>query len=148
MRGETISRPPVTFAAHLARYLEAHAKTSDPNAMRVLRERLKRPVDRFGDFQLRELAGMAPEVAAWRTTLPERSGYGIMQAFKHTLEAAVRWGEIDRDPARLAGKNPPPPPRGVQTFTLDEIDRIAVELGPTYGPMIQFASATGMRPEE
>ena len=116
--------------------------------MRVLRERLKRPVDAFGEFQLRELAGMAPEVAAWRTTLPERSGYGIMQAFKQTLEAAVRWGEIDRNPAKLAGKNPPPPPRGVQTFTLDEIDRIAVELGPTYGPMIQFASATGMRPEE
>jgi integrase len=148
MRGETIARPPVTFRAHVDRHLEAHAQISDANTMRVLRERLKRPVDAFGDFQLRELAGMAPEVAAWRTTLPERSGYGIMQAFKQTLEAAVRWGECEKNAAKLAGKNPPPPPRGVQTFTLDEIDRIAVELGPTYGPMIQFASATGLRPEE
>jgi hypothetical protein len=33
-------------------------------------------------------------------------------------------------------------------FTLDEIHNIAVELGPVYGPMIRFAAATGMRPEE
>jgi len=36
----------------------------------------------------------------------------------------------------------------VQTFTLEEIDRIAVELGPIYGNMVRFAAATGMRPEE
>jgi len=59
---------------------------------------------------------MAPEIAAWRTTLPERSRHGIMQAFRQTLEAAVRWGDMDANPAKLAGKNPPPPPRGVQTF--------------------------------
>jgi integrase len=71
-----------------------------------------------------------------------------MQALRQTLEAAVRWGDMGQNPAKLAGANPPPPPRGVQTFTPDEISRIAVELGPIYGPMIRFAAATGMRPEE
>ena len=148
MRGEAVARPPVTLREHIDRYLEVHALSADPNTIRVLRERLRRPLDAFGDYQLRDLARMAGDVAAWRTTLPERSGYGIMQAFRQALEAAVHWGDIERNPAKLAGKNEPPPPRGVQTFTLDEIDRIAVELGPKYGPMIRFAAATGMRPEE
>src|SRR5687768_14680528 len=55
---------------------------------------------------------------------------------------------MDRNPAKLAGANPPPPPRGVQTFTLDELDKIATELDKVYGPTIRFAAATGMRPEE
>jgi integrase len=91
---------------------------------------------------------MAGDLATWQTTLPERSRYAIMQALRQMLDAAVRWGDMECNPAKLAGANPPPPPRGVQTFTLAEIDKLAVELGPTYGPMIQFAAATGMRPEE
>jgi hypothetical protein len=112
MRGEVVPRPPVNLREHVDRYLDAHAKTADPNTIRVLRERLKRPVDAFGDYQLRDLARMASDLAAWRTTLPERSGYGIMQALRQALEAAVRWGDMDRNPAKLAGKNPPPHHRG------------------------------------
>ena len=55
---------------------------------------------------------------------------------------------MDRNPAKLAGANPPPPPRGVQTFTLAEVDKIAAELGDKLGPVVQFAAATGLRPEE
>jgi integrase len=71
-----------------------------------------------------------------------------MQALRQCLEAGVRWGDLDRNPAKLVGANPPPPPRGVRTFTLDELDKLATELGPRYGPMIRFAAATGLRPEE
>jgi integrase len=99
-------------------------------------------------LQLREFERMAGDVATWQTTLPERSRYGVMQALRQTLEAAVRWGDMEQNPAKLAGANPPPPPRGVQTFTPEEIAKVAVELGPAYGPMIRFAAATGMRPEE
>jgi integrase len=102
----------------------------------------------FGDKELRELERMAAEVAAWQAKLPARSRYGIVQALRQCLEAAVRWGDLDRNPAKLAGANPPPPPRGVQTFTLEEVDTLAIELGKVYGPMIRFAAATGMRPEE
>lgn len=148
MRGEAFQRPPVTLREHVDRYLDVHAATRDPNTIRVLRERLRRPIVAFGDNWLRDLERMAGDLAAWQTTLPERSRYGVMQALRQALEAAVRWGDMDRNPAKLAGANPPPPPRGVQTLTLDEIDKLAVELGPVCGPMIRFAAATGMRPEE
>jgi integrase len=148
MRGEAVPRRPVTLREHVDRYLEVHAATRDSNTIRSLRERSKRPVAAFGDVQLRDLERMAGDLATWQTTLPERSRYAIMQALRQMLDAAVRWGDMECNPAKLAGANPPPPPRGVQTFTLAEIDKLAVELGPTYGPMIQFAAATGMRPEE
>jgi integrase len=148
MRGEAVARPPVTLREHVDRYLDIHAATRDPNTIRVLRERLRRPVKTFGDQQLHELERMAAEIAEWQAKLPGRSRYGIMQALRQCLEAGVRWGDIERNPAKLVGANPPPPPRGVQTFTIEEIDKIAVELGEVYGPMIRFAAATGMRPEE
>ena len=148
MRGEAVQRPAVTLREHVDRYLEVHAATRDPNTIRVLRERLRRPVSKYGDQQLREFERMSRELAQWQATLPERSRYGIMQALRQCLEAAIRWGDMDRNPAKLVGSNPPPPPRGVQTFTLGELDKIATELGKVYGPMIRFAAATGMRPEE
>jgi hypothetical protein len=85
MRGEVVARPPVSLATHVDRYLDVHASTRDPNTIRVLRERLRRPVGVFGDTKLRDLERMASEIAAWQATLPERSRYGIMQA----LEAAA-----------------------------------------------------------
>lgn len=145
MRGEAVQRPPVTLREHVDRYLEVHAATRDPNTIRVLRERLRGAVSKYGDRQLREFERMSRELAEWQATLPERSRYGIMQALRQCLEAGVRWGDMDRNPAKLVGANPPPPPRGVQTFTIEEIDKIATELGRVYGPMIRFAAATGMR---
>jgi integrase len=148
MRGEAVQRPPVTLREHVDRYLEVHAATRDPNTIRVLKERLRRPVSKYGDRQLREFERMSRELAEWQATLPERSRYGIMQALRQCLEAGVRWGDMERNPAKLSGPNPPLPPRGVQTFTLEEIGKVATELGRVYGPMIRFAAATGMRPEE
>jgi hypothetical protein len=135
MRGEAAQRPPVTLREHVDRYLDVHAATRDPNTIRVLRERLRGVVSKYGDRQLRELERMSRELAEWQATLPERSRYGIMQALRQCLEAGVRWGDLDRNPAKLVGANPPPPPRGVRTFTLDELDKLATELGTRYGPM-------------
>jgi integrase len=148
MRGDVVTRPPVTFKAHAEKFLTAHASMRDPNTVRALRERLQLPLAAFGDLNLTDLERRAGDIAAWRATLPKRSRYAYVAAFKQCIEAAVRWGDLTMNPVRAAGKNPPPAPRGVQTFTQAEVDAIAVELGPTYGPMIRFAAATGMRPEE
>jgi integrase len=91
---------------------------------------------------------MSGEVASWRARLPERSRYGVTQALKQTLEAAVRWGSMSKNPAKLAGRNPQPPPREVRTYTRGEINAIAAELSPAYSPLPVFAAATGLRPEE
>jgi integrase len=97
---------------------------------------------------LHELEAMSVELADWQATLPERSRYGIMQTLRQTLAAAVRWGYMSANPARLAGENPQPPPRPPDPFTLAEVDAIADELGAVYGPLVRFAAATGLRPEE
>jgi integrase len=55
---------------------------------------------------------------------------------------------MTRNPAKLAGRNPQPPPRAVRAYTVDEIDAIAAELIPAYRPLPAFAAATGLRPEE
>ena len=92
---------------------------------------------------------MSGEVASWqRARLPERSRYGLVQALRQTLEAAVRWGYMGTNPAKLAGRNRQPAPREVRTYSTGEIEAIAAELAPMYRPLPSFAAATGLRPEE
>jgi integrase len=91
---------------------------------------------------------MAGELAAWQAALPARSRYGIVQALRQTLAAAVRWDYMSRNPAKLAGRNPEPPPRPIRAYTLAELDALAAELSTMYEPLPDFAAATGLRPEE
>jgi integrase len=91
---------------------------------------------------------MSGELATWQAKLPERSRYGIVQALRQALEAAVRWGYITRNPAKLAGRNRQEPPRSVRAFSRAELDAITAELLPIYAPLPIFAAATGLRPEE
>ncbi len=53
-----------------------------------------------------------------------------------------------KNPAKLAGPNPQPKAEEIHPFTQTEIDAVAEELGPKYGPAVVFASETGMRPSE
>lgn len=91
---------------------------------------------------------MSGEIASWRAKLPERSRFAITAALRQALGAAVRWGYMNANPAKLAGRNPQPPPRAVRVFTTEEIQAVAVELSTMYQPLPAFASATGLRPEE
>ncbi|HET6172937.1 MAG TPA: site-specific integrase [Gaiellales bacterium] len=52
------------------------------------------------------------------------------------------------NPVREAGPNKAPRRTEVVPFTLAEVDRIAAELGPLYGPLVVFAAETGLRPAE
>lgn len=69
------------------------------------------PVVPIADEAMLEQMG---ELAAWQATLPERSRYGIVQALRQTLAAAVRWDYMSPNPAKLAGRNPEPSPRPVR----------------------------------
>src|SRR4051794_4564943 len=138
----------ITFADLVDLYLEAHAVGRSPGTITTLRERLKRPKDVFGKVDLRDLEVRSQEIATWTTTLPERSRFGIVQAFRQTLEAGIRWGYLRSNPAKAAGRNPQPKPIEVEPFTLAEIDKLAIELGPLYGPLVVFAGESGLRPSE
>jgi integrase len=109
-----------------------------------LRKRLRYAVTAFGDVPLRDLERMSGEIASWRSRLRQRSRYGITQA----LEAAVRWEYMQRNPAKLAGRNAQPAPRAVRVYTNAELEAIAAELRPAYSPLPIFAAATGLRTEE
>lgn len=63
------------------------------------------------------------------------------------LGYAVRTKLLDENVAK-AVPNPTPKRREVQVFTMEEVEAIAVELGPTLGAAVIFAAWTGMRPEE
>jgi integrase len=140
--------PELTLSELVELYLERHAAVVRPRTITTLRERLVHATRAYGDVPLRELERMAGELAAWQATLPERSRYGIVQALRQTLAAAVRWDYMSRNPAKLAGRNPEPPPRPIRAYTLAELDALAVELSQPYQPLPAFAAATGLRPEE
>jgi hypothetical protein len=123
--------PDLTLAELVDAYLDAHAVGREPRTIRTLRERLKYATDRFGDVKLTELERNPRQIATWMSTLPAGSRYGIVQALRQTLETAIRWRMISENPAKLAGRNPEPRREHVAPFEHPEIDRLAVELGPT-----------------
>jgi integrase len=147
-RGETPTVTPPTFEEHVEAYLEAHAVGRDPKTIDVLRFRLAYATSTFGELRLDELERRVAEVAAWTTTLPAGSRYGIVQALRQCLEAATRWGLMRSNPAKLAGRNPQPRREEVEPFEPEEVERIAEELGTVYGPLVIVAAYTGLRPSE
>jgi integrase len=148
LRGEPALVPDLTLSAFVPLYLERHRATVRLRTVQTLTERLRHAEASFGTIPLRELERMASEVAGWRAKQPERVRYGRMGALRQVLEAAVRWGYMDRNPAKIAGRNRQPSPRTVRVYTRDELAAIAAELDPAYAPLPAFAAATGLRPEE
>src|SRR5918999_2208747 len=160
LRGDPEPLAELTFGQFVPLYLERHAAGVRRRTIDTLRERLghHRQLDddeqcacatcAFGDIPLRDLERMSGEIASWQAKLPERWRHDVMQALRQTLEAAVRWGHMGGNPAKLAGRNPQPPPRPVRAYTLAELDALAAELSVRYRPRPAFAAATGLRPEE
>jgi hypothetical protein len=135
-----------TLAVFVERFLAAHAAEVDPRTIRTPRERLRRPLAAFGDSRL-DAVGIDDDVA-WQATLP--SGYRpkIVAALSQVFDRAVAWKRVSENPVRLArtGKRRVARRREIKPFTREEIDRVAIELGPTLGAMIVFMSETGLRP--
>jgi integrase len=80
-------------------------------------------------------------------TLPERQRSEVFAPVRQVLEAAVRWRMISHNPAR-AVRNPAVRAKEVLPFqSWDEVFAVAREIGE-FGPLVRFAAATGLRPEE
>jgi integrase len=140
--------PDLTLADLVERFLAAHE--GDPRTIRTLRERLKRPLDAFGDRRLSDLERSVADIAAWQSQLPGGYRPQIVAAFSQAMRQAVAWKLVGSNPVAAArtGKRRVAKRREIVPFTRDEVDRIAVELGPHVGPMIVFAAETGLRPAE
>jgi integrase len=143
-----IGRRDLTFSGLVDVFLERHESVATKRTMDTLKGRLARPKAAFKDTPLADLEQMTDEIAGFAAKLPERYRYSVMNALRQTLEAGVRYGYMTRDPAKLAGRNPQPKPRGVRVFTVAELDKLCGELDARGAAAVRFAAATGLRPAE
>src|SRR5581483_10195432 len=98
----------------------------------------------------KRLADLSPrDVYAWRMTVPEGHRFEATQALRQVLNRAVCWGLLDDNPAKRGVPNPARRAREKRPFeTWEQVEAVAAQLGPVYGPMVIFAAATGLRPSE
>jgi integrase len=148
LRGKPEAKPDLTLTALTDLYLERHGQVRSPGTIRTLRERMRRPLDAYGDVTLSELEGMSGELADFRATLPPRYAHAVMRSVRQVFAAGVRYGYMTSNPALAAGDNPAPQPRAVRVYTLAELDALEAELGDSYGPLVPLTAATGLRPLE
>src|SRR5881397_501137 len=126
-------------------YLAQH--DVDPVTIEKLRWLLGKAVAVFGDRPVGELRSQ--EIAAWRIALSPGYRFDATQALRQVLSRAVLWGMIDVNPAKLGVDNPSPRRKEQRPFeSWAELDAVAANLPPRYGPMVFFAAATGLRPAE
>jgi integrase len=140
--------PDITFDAFCDVFLARHGATVSKRTRQTLTERLAPAREVFGTFTLREVEGAAGDIARWRAGLADSSRYRLSGALRQVFAAAVRWGYLRANPAVDAGRNPQPRKEELHPFERDEVDVLAVELGPAYGPLVVFAAETGLRTNE
>jgi integrase len=140
--------PRITLEAFVDLYTQSRVRDIEGSTLAVLRSNLRSVCKVFGDVELRHLERKAPELAAWRTTLTKGSLVAQTRALTQCLDTAVDWGVIAKNPLRRLARMTTTKRAEIIPYTRDEIDRMCVEIGPHYAPMIRFAAATGMRPCE
>jgi integrase len=140
--------PHITLDAFCDLFLERHGATVSERTTATLTVRLAPARKTFGTWTLSELEGAAGDIARWRAGLSDTSRYRLTLALRQALAAAIRWGYITRNPAVDAGPNPEPRADELRPFTRAEIEKLAVELGPVYGPLCVFNAETGLRTNE
>jgi integrase len=136
---------PVTLREFSDRYVARYEAIRAPATVRALKWRLVRPLREFGDTPLDELR--TAEIAAWEASLPPRFRHDVMRAFRMLGKAAVEWGYLTNNPA-ATGPNPAPAVLEREILTPAEVDGIAEEMGPTYGPAAIVGAWCYLRPSE
>jgi integrase len=138
-------RATITLSEFVDEYLEMHQAA--PVTIAKLRWLLGKATAKLGETRLADLSPR--DVYAWRMTVPEGHRFEATQALRQVLNRAVGWGLLDYNPAKLGVPNPPRRAKEKRPFeTWRQIEAVATQLGPVYGPMIIFTAATGLRPSE
>ena len=138
-RAETL-----TLAEWVEEYLRAHQ--GERVTIAKLRWLLGKATAALGEVRLAELS--PDQVSSWRLTVPVGHRFEATQALRQVLNRAVNWKLIDDNPAKRV-PNPARRCREQRPFdSWRQIRSLAEQLGPTHGPMVLFAAATGLRPSE
>jgi integrase len=145
--GLPIEQGPITYDELCDRYLEQHQVSAV--TIRTLKERLRYSRDAFGSVRVRELR--SEEISRWNASLrlsTTTRGHAL-RAMRQVLEVGVRWGYTAFNAAGpKAVQIPTAPPKEIRPFeSWDEVERVVAKAG-VYGPLVIFACATGLRPQE
>jgi len=135
----------ITLGELVEEYLAQHEAA--PRTIAKLRWLLAKATCAFGERRVVDLC--SDEIGAWRAELPEGHRFEATQALRQVLNRAVAWRILDSNPAKTGVDNPRrqhPEKRPFESWA--ELDALAEQLGPVYGPMVVFAAATGLRPGE
>lgn len=146
--GLPIQKGPIRYDDLCALYLDNYTAESKPWLERMLRHSRTR----FGSVQVHLLR--PEQIGAWlhsELDLAAKTKNHVLTAMRQVLNAAVEWGYLSVSPARPAAVKPPrgsTNPTDVRPFqSWAEVLRVADHAGH-YGPLIRFACATGLRPQE
>lgn len=104
---------------------------------------------RFASALVRDL--LPDHISTWLSELPlsQKTKKHILDSMRQVLTTGVEWGYLAKNPARpSAVRGPKQVEPNVRPFrSWAEVEALAACAG-SYGPLILFASATGLRPEE
>jgi len=135
----------MTLSEWVEEYLATHQ--GERVTIAKLRWLLGKATVTLGDVKLVELS--PEQVCVWRLTVPEGHRFEATQALRQVLNRAVAWKLIDDNPAKRGVPNPGRRCREQRPFdSWEQIQSLAERLGSTFGPMVVFAAATGLRPSE
>lgn len=138
---------PITYDDLADRFLAQHQVSA--RTIRTLTERLTYSRRAFGPQPVREL--LPESISRWNASLrlaPTTRGHAL-RAMRQVLGAGVRWGYLAANPA---GPNSVPMPTSSATEitpfeSWEQVEAVAASAG-VFGPLITFACATAMRPQE
>lgn len=134
----------MTLGEWVEEYLDTHQ--GERVTIAKLRWLLGKATAALGEVRLAELS--PEQVCAWRLTVPEGHRFEATQALRQVLNRAVAWKLIEENPAKRV-PNPGRRCREQRPFeSWEQIRSLTHGLGPTFGPMVVFAAATGLRPSE
>jgi len=131
-----------TLSELVETYLAQH--DAEPETIEKLRWLLRKSTRSFGDLPISEL--QLSEIAAWRITVPRGHPFEATQALRQVLARAVSWGLLNTNAAKDGVENPQRPRIEQRPFdSWADIRQLADQIGPSHGPLVLFAAATGLR---
>jgi integrase len=141
-------REPITYSELVELFLDQYTARGR-RADRWMRDMLAYSLKTFGPVSVREL--LPENIGRWIKHLPvsQKTKQHALGAMRQVLSAGVVWGYLPVSPARPAAvKSPPSQAPDILPFeSWDEVFAVARAAG-RYRPLVVFACATGLRPEE
>lgn len=143
-----LDTPPktITYGRFVILFLAGYGMRSKPWLETMLRHSLIR----FESIQLANIR--SEDIAVWLNALDlaPKTKLHVLTAFRQVLRTAVEWGYLGQNPATASNVKLPKqqPSRSVNPFPdWTTVLRVAKHAN-FYGPLIRFACATGLRPQE